>query len=135
VAGGQHAAGKGRAILLEFWPSVGLAVEKSDQATGVMETVWAENPAKLPQDQIRRTLGRVLGSVYETGEQDKYRARLERTSKDTSEIYISHRGMIEVFTSSQQDRTAWQSRPNDPEMEAEMLQRLLVRFAARRQKR
>ena len=115
-------------ILLDFWPSVGLAVEKSDQATGVMETVWAENRAKLPQDLIRRTLGRVLGSVYETGEQDKYRARLERTSKDTSEIYISHRGMIEVFTSSQQDRTAWQSRPNDPEMEAEMLQRLLVRF-------
>jgi len=115
-------------ILLEFWPSVGLAVEKSDQATGVMETVWAENRAKLPQDLIRRTLGRALGSVYETGEQDKYRARLERTTKDTSEIYISHRGMIEVYTSSQQDRTAWQPRPNDPEMEAEMLQRLLVRF-------
>lgn len=115
-------------ILLEFWPSVGLAVEKSDQTTGVMETVWAENRAKLPQDLIRRTLGRALGSVYETGEQDRYRARLERTSNDTSEIFISHRGMIEVFTSSQQDRTAWQPRPNDPEMEAEMLQRLLVRF-------
>jgi len=117
-------------ILLDFWPSVGLAVEKSDKATGVMETVWAENKAKLPQDVIRRTLGRALGSVYETGEQDKYRARLERTAKDTSEIYISHRGMIEVFTSSAQDRTAWQPRPNDPEMEAEMLQRLLVRFDA-----
>ena len=115
-------------VVLEFWPSVGLAVEKSDQATGVMETVWAENKAKLPQDLIRRTLGRVLGSVYETGEQDKYRARIERTPKDTSEIFISHRGMIEVYTSSQQDRTAWQPRPPDPEMEAEMLQRLLVRF-------
>jgi outer membrane protein assembly factor BamC len=115
-------------VLLDFWPSVGLAVEKSDQASGVMETVWAENRAKLPQDLIRRSLGRVLGSVYETGEQDKYRARLERTPKDTSEIFISHRGMIEVFTSSQQDRTAWQPRPNDPEMEAEMLQRLLVKF-------
>ncbi|HQR21322.1 MAG TPA: outer membrane protein assembly factor BamC [Burkholderiaceae bacterium] len=115
-------------ILLEFWPSVGLAVEKSDQATGVMETVWAENRAKLPQDIIRQTLGRVLGSVYSTGEQDKYRARLERTPDGTSEIFISHRGMVEVFTSSAQDRTAWQPRPNDPEMEAEMLQRLLVRF-------
>jgi outer membrane protein assembly factor BamC len=115
-------------ILLEFWPSVGLAVEKSDQTTGVMETVWAENRAKLPQDLLRRTLGRALNSLYETGEQDRYRARLERTTKDTSEIYISHRGMIEVFTSSQQDRTAWQPRPNDPEMEAEMLQRLLARF-------
>jgi outer membrane protein assembly factor BamC len=115
-------------ILLEFWPSVGLAVEKSDQATGVMETVWAENRAKLPQDIIRQTLGKVLGSVYSTGEQDKYRARIERTQKDTSEIFISHRGMIEVFTSTAQDRTMWQPRPPDPEMEAEMLQRLLVRY-------
>ncbi len=115
-------------ILLEFWPSVGLAVEKSDPATGVMETVWAENKAKLPQDLIRRSLGRVLGSVYETGEQDKYRARIERTPDDTSEIFVSHRGMIEVYTSTQQDRTAWQPRPPDPAMEAEMLQRLLARF-------
>ncbi len=101
-------------ILLEFWPSVGLAVEKSDAATGVMETVWAENRAKLNQDLIRRTLGRVFDSVYSTGEQDKYRARIERTATDTSEIFISHRGMIEVFTSSAQDRTKWQPRPSDP---------------------
>ena len=115
-------------ILLEFWPSVGLAIEKSDAATGVMETVWAENRAKLNQDLIRKSIGRLLGSVYETGEQDKFRARIERTSADTSEIFISHRGMIEVFTSSQNDRTAWQPRPPDPALEAEMLQRLLARF-------
>jgi outer membrane protein assembly factor BamC len=117
-------------ILLEFWPSVGLAVEKSDPATGVMETVWAENKAKVNQDLIRRSLGRLFSSVYETGEQDKYRARVERTATDTSEIYISHRGMIEVFTSSQQDRTAWQPRPPDPGLEAEMLQRLLLQRRA-----
>jgi outer membrane protein assembly factor BamC len=115
-------------ILLDFWPSVGLAVEKSDPAAGVMETVWAENKAKLDQGIIRQTLGRFLGSVYSTGEQDRYRARLERTEKGMSEIFISHRGMVEVFTSSAQDRTAWQPRPPDPELEAEMLQRLLVRF-------
>lgn len=115
-------------ILLEFWPSVGLAVEKSDPTAGVMETVWAENKAKLDQGIIRQTLGRLLGSVYSTGEQDRYRARLERTEKGMSEIFISHRGMVEVFTSSAQDRTAWQPRPPDPELEAEMLQRLLVRF-------
>jgi outer membrane protein assembly factor BamC len=115
-------------ILLDFWPSVGLAVERSDAASGVMETVWAENRAKLDQGIIRQTLGRFLGSVYSTGEQDRFRARLERTPAGTSEIFISHRGMTEVFTSTAQDRTAWQPRPADPELEAEMLQRLLVRF-------
>lgn len=115
-------------VLLDFWSSVGLKIEKSDAKAGVVETVWAENRAKLPQDIIRRTLGRVLDSVYSTNEQDKYRARIERTEKGTSEIYISHRGMEEVFTSTAQDRTSWQPRASDPELEAEMLQRLLVRF-------
>lgn len=115
-------------VLLDFWPSVGLKVEKSDANAGVLETNWAENRAKLPQDIIRRTLGRVLDSIYSTNEQDKYRARIERTAQGTSEIYISHRGMEEVYTSTAQDRTSWQPRASDPEMEAEMLQRLLVRF-------
>lgn len=115
-------------VLVEFWPSIGLKVEKADPNAGVLETNWAENRAKLPQDIIRRTLGRVLDSVYSTNEQDKYRARIERTGQGTSEIYISHRGMEEVYANPQQDRTVWQPRASDPELEAEMLQRLLVRF-------
>src|SRR5512141_2834776 len=51
-------------VLVDFWPTVGLKIEKSDAATGIMETAWAENRAKLPQDIIRRTLGRVLDSAY-----------------------------------------------------------------------
>ena len=117
-------------VLVDFWPTVGLQVEKSDAATGILETAWAENRAKLPQDIIRRTLGRVFDSVYSTGEMDKYRARVERTPQNTSEIFVSHRGMIEVYTTSAQDQTKWQPRPSDPELEAEILQRLLVKFDA-----
>lgn len=119
------------AVVREFWPSIGLAIEREDPAAGIVETVWAENRAKLPQDIIRRTIGRVFDTLYSTGEQDKYRTRIERTAKNTSEIYISHRGMIEVFTSQAQDSTKWQPRPPDPELEAEMLQRLALRFAPR----
>ncbi len=117
-------------VLVDFWPTVGLNVEKSDAATGILETAWAENRAKLPQDIIRRTLGRILDSVYSTGEMDKYRARVERTPQNTSEIFISHRGMVEVYTTTAQDQTKWQPRPSDPELEAEILQRLLVKFDA-----
>jgi outer membrane protein assembly factor BamC len=115
-------------VVVEFWPTIGMQVEKSDPKAGIMETAWAENRAKLPQDIIRKTLGRVLDTLYSTGEQDKYRARIERTPENTSEIYISHRGMIEVYTSPAQDSTRWQPRPSDPELEAEVLQRLQVRF-------
>lgn len=116
-------------VVHEFLPSVGLKIEREDATTGIVETEWAENRAKLPQDVIRRTLGRVLDSLYSTGEQDKYRIRIERTAANTSEIYISHRGMIEVYTSTAQESTRWQPRPADVSLEAEMLQRLLLRFA------
>ncbi|MGE5336236.1 MAG: outer membrane protein assembly factor BamC [Gemmatimonadota bacterium] len=116
-------------VVKEFWPSVGLSIASEDPAAGVIETNWAENRAKLPQDIIRRTIGRVFDGLYSTGEQDKFRTRIERTSKNTAEIYISHRGMVEVYTSPQKDRTVWQPRPADPELEAEMLQRLALRFA------
>jgi len=116
-------------VVKEFWPSVGLAIERDDPAAGIVETAWAENRAKLPQDIIRRTIGRVIDALYSTGEQDRFRTRVERTDNNTSEIYISHRGMVEVYTSTDKDRTMWQPRPADPELEAEMLQRLLLRFA------
>ena len=67
-----------------------------------METDWAENRAKLPQDIIRKTIGTVLDSVYSTGELDQYRTRVERTATG-SEIYISHQGMEEVYISPQKD--------------------------------
>jgi outer membrane protein assembly factor BamC len=117
------------AVVREFLPSIGLAIEREDPKLGIVETVWAENRAKLPQDIIRSTLGRVLDQVFSTGEQDKFRFRVERTAANTSEIFVSHRGMIEVYTSSAQDSTMWQPRPSDPELEAELLQRLALRFA------
>jgi outer membrane protein assembly factor BamC len=118
------------AVVVEYLPSIGLALERQDPKLGIVETVWAENRAKLPQDIIRRTLGRLIDQVFSTGEQDKFRVRIERTAKNTSEIFVSHRGMIEVFTSQAQDSTKWQPRPSDPELEAEILQMLAQRFAA-----
>lgn len=111
-----------------LFKSVGLAIEREDPALGIIETVWAENRARLPQDFIRRTIGRVLDGLYSTNELDKYRARIERTPKNTSEIFISHRGMVEVYTSTQQERSVWQLRPSEPELEAELLARLRLRF-------
>jgi len=116
------------AVVRDFWPSVGLKLARDDAALGIVETEWAENRAKLPQDIIRRTIGRVFDGLYSTGEQDKFRTRIERTAKNTSEIYITHRGMVEVYSTQAKDQTRWQPRDSDPELEAEMLQRLLLRF-------
>jgi len=96
---------------------------------GIMETDWAENRSKLPQDGVRRFLGKVFDSLYSTGERDKYRMRVERTAAGGSEVYLTHKGMEEVYNSAAKDNTTWQARANDPQLEAELLQRLLIKLA------
>jgi len=115
----------------EFWQEIGFIVDLELPEAGVMETDWAENRAKLPQDIIRSTLGRVFDSLYSTAERDKFRTRLEPGPEPgTTEIYISHRGMYEVYVTEGKDQTRWQPRPAEPELEAEMLRRLMVRLGA-----
>ena len=116
-------------LLQAFWTERGFSLVSDQADVGIMETEWAENRAKLPQDLIRRSIGRVFDGLYSTGERDKFRTRVERTAKGT-EVYISHRGMVEVYTNAQQDRTVWQPRPTDPQLEADLLQRLMVKLGA-----
>jgi len=111
--------------LTSFWQQRGFTLDVADQQIGVMETNWSENRAKLPDDAIRNTLGRVLGNLYDTGERDRYRTRIERTPGG-SEIFISHRGIAEVYVGERRDSTTWRARPSDPQLEAEFLSRLMV---------
>ena len=115
-------------LIKEFWQETGFIVNLESPEAGLMETDWAENRAKIPQDAIRRTIGKVLDSMYSTAERDKFRTRIEAGKDGSTEIYISHRGMMEVYATEGKDQTKWQPRPSDPELEAEMLRRLMVRF-------
>jgi outer membrane protein assembly factor BamC len=115
----------------DFWQENGLLITVEQPEAGVMETDWAENRAKIPQDMIRNFLGKVIDSLYSTAERDKFRTRLEPGAEPgTTEIYVSHRGMYEVFVSEGKDQTKWQPRPADPDLEAEMLRRLMIRFGS-----
>lgn len=112
----------------DFWHDAGFTVELDSPATGIMETNWAENRSKIPQDFIRATIGKVFDSAYSTGERDKFRTRIERLPDGSSEIYISHRGAEEVLTGAQKETTTWTARPNDPGLEAQFLARLVARL-------
>lgn len=115
----------------DFWQETGFVINLERPDAGVMETDWAENRAKIGDDIIRNTIGKLLDSLYSTGERDKFRTRFEPgTEPGTTDIFISHRGMEEVYTSSAKDETRWQPRPPDPELEAEMLRRLMVRMGS-----
>ncbi|MEO9103006.1 MAG: outer membrane protein assembly factor BamC [Burkholderiaceae bacterium] len=114
----------------DFWQDNGFLLAIDQRNLGIMETDWAENRAKIPQDFIRRTIGKVFDSAYSSSERDKFRTRLERTGDGKTEIFVSHRGMEEVYASSAKDRTVWQPRPPNPELEAEFLRRLMVKLGA-----
>lgn len=117
-------------VVRDFWQELGFIIKTERPEAGIMETDWAEDRAKIPQDPIRNILGKVLDSLYSTAERDKFRTRLEPGKEPgTTEVYISHRGMYEVIKGGDGgNSTVWEPRPPDPGLEAEMLRRLMVRF-------
>lgn len=50
----------------DFWQNIGFIIDVERPEAGIMETDWAENRAKLPQDFVRKALGTVLDDVYST---------------------------------------------------------------------
>jgi outer membrane protein assembly factor BamC len=114
--------------LKQFWEDSGFTLAQENPTAGIMETEWNENRAKIPQDFIRQTVGKVFDSLYSSGERDKFRTRVERRADGSSEIYVSHRGAQEVVTGAQKESTMWTPRPNDPGLEAEFLARLMTKL-------
>ncbi|MDE1953115.1 MAG: outer membrane protein assembly factor BamC [Betaproteobacteria bacterium] len=113
----------------EFWQQNGFYLTKADATTGDMETDWAENRAKLPQDFIRKYLGKVFDSMYDTGERDRFRTVFERTPDGKgTEIFITHQTMVEVYTNQDKTQTTWQPGTPDPTLDTVFLRKLMVRL-------
>jgi outer membrane protein assembly factor BamC len=122
-------------VVLECWRDAGFEIAREVPEAGIVETEWRESREKVETSGIRGYVSRWLPGMYSTGVRDKFRTRLEKgTEAGTTEIFVSHRGMEEIFVNSQQDSTKWQPRPADRDLEAEMLLRLVVKFAAPEQK-
>jgi outer membrane protein assembly factor BamC len=119
----------------QFWTDLGFVVAVEQPTIGVMETDWAENRAEIPNDIVRKTLGKYIDVLYTTYKRDKFRTRVERgTEAGTVEIYLSHRGMEQMPTGKTGEggatpvAFAWTVLPPNPDLEAEMLARLMQRF-------
>ena len=113
----------------DFWNENGFELVVDQAQTGLMETNFSENRAKLQEDGLRKLVGKVFDNLYDTGERDQFRTRIERTAKG-SEIYISHRGLQELYVDTRKEQTTWKARPADPALEAEMLSRLMVKLGS-----
>ena len=112
----------------EYFLLNNLKLSVEDPKTGILESDWIERPANIGSG----FFGSLLSKIHSTGLRDKIRVRTERGRvAGTSEIYVAHQGLEEVVVSgggTQVIQTAWQPRATDPEMEAEILAKLLVHF-------
>ena len=116
-------------VVREFWIDTGYKLLREEPQLGLIETDWHEDRTKVPQDIVRRTVGRFIEGLYSYPRRDKFRTRLEKgVEPGSTEIFVSNRNVEEVYSSSTQDRTMWQAQPADREMEAEMLARLMVKI-------
>lgn len=118
-------------LLKAFWQEQGFTIDHEEPSIGLMQTGWAENRAKLPSDAIRGLFEKVgLGGIYSSGERDMFTIRLERDPQGGTDVFFSQKGMKEVYTSKNGDSTAWQPRPNEPELEAAFLARFMQYLGA-----
>ncbi|WP_024329673.1 outer membrane protein assembly factor BamC [Thioalkalivibrio sp. ALR17-21] len=108
--------------LAAFWDSQNLPLERNEPEVGIMETQWAEDRAGIPFSGSRGFIARTIGGLYDSNTRDRYRLRVEREEDGRTAVYITHRGAEEQPVG--EERFLWVSRPSDPELEAEMLNRL-----------
>jgi outer membrane protein assembly factor BamC len=118
--------------LREFWQETGFELAVDDPKIGLMETNWAENRANIPMDGLRKVIGTVFDGIYSSNTRDRYRTRVEPIEGGV-EIFVTHRGMEENYTDQSQSNLIWMNRPSDPELEAEMLNRLMAKLTGEEQ--
>jgi outer membrane protein assembly factor BamC len=126
----------------DFWLSQGFLIQSEDPSIGIMETDWAEKRTEFDGGAISNFFSKLSSELYGATTRDMYRTRLERgTIPETTEVYVSHRGAEYVSTgklsraldaTGSEEVYVWQPRPSDPELEAEMLSRLIITFGIKK---
>lgn len=115
-----------------FWLNLGFTIKSEDPKIGVMQTDWKEYHPDVDSSGMHGFLHRHLGINYSTGIRDQYTTRLERSGKTTL-VYISQKGMQQVVKNSDLSTdynsgstSIWEPTKADPELQAELLERLMV---------
>ena len=112
-----------------FLTENGYEIAAENPTLGILETQWLTSRPHVEDDGVLRNL---INSLFtndnSTSLRDRYRFRVDRgRTEGTSEVFVAHKGLEEVVVANG-DHTVWQPRASEPDKEAEMLKRLLVKF-------
>ena len=115
----------------DFWATEGYTLAVDEPVIGIMQTKWLLTEVGHSKDDEG-----FLDSLFATDDlsasQDQFRTRIAKDSGTSStRIYISHRGtgisyQLETRQTEDDGISDWGFRPREPELEAEMLSRLMI---------
>lgn len=120
-------------LVKNFWATEGYRLDVDEPVIGLMQTEWIYKDEGGTED-----AGSWFTNLFTTEDlsasQDQYRTRIERDdTANLNRIYIAHRGTEyrHVLTSDGPQKDAlnqnnWVFRPPEPELEIEMLSRLMI---------
>jgi outer membrane protein assembly factor BamC len=116
--------------VVDFWQQNGILLVEQDPTTGVMRTAWVENRADIKSDFITDAVRGVFDGLYSASTRDQFRVRLEGgDTPGSTELFLTHFGMqqeIRTGVTGTSEQEVWVSRPTDPDLEAEMLRRIML---------
>jgi len=103
-------------------------LSEENPTLGTLETQWVTSHPRVEDDGIlRNLLNNLLSSDNSSSLRDRYRFRIDSGRvAGTAEVFVTHMGLEEVQVSMESFK--WQPRAPEPNKEADMLKRLLVKF-------
>ncbi len=130
-------------MVKNFWASEGYRLIKDEPVIGVMETEWIVKDVGSSETG-GNWLERLFGEDDLSAIQDQFKTRIERDEQGRSRVFIAHRGAEYNYVLDTDDRGGpetigadedndWRYRLPDPELETEMLARLMVYLGLQRE--
>jgi outer membrane protein assembly factor BamC len=114
-----------------FWASEGFALDIDEPVIGIMQTDWIyKEEGAVDKDQ--NFFEALFSSKNFSATQDQFRTRIANESNaGVTRVYISHRGTryehrLQTKQTENETPEKWRFRDPEPELEIEMLSRLMV---------
>ena len=114
-----------------FWASEGFVLDIDEPVIGIMQTQWIYKEEGAPEKD-QNFLAALFSGKNLSATLDQFRTRIARESDaDITRVYISHRGTkykhrMQTKQTEDDAPDKWRFRDPEPELEIEMLSRLMV---------
>jgi len=123
-------------LVKDFWASEGFTLAMDEPVIGIIKTDWVFN-AEGTKDEEAGFLAKLFSGDQSSESQDQFKTRIAQDiGTDASQIYISHRGTeynhVGGANLKENDELSyWGVRASEPELEVEMLSRLMLYLGLR----